>query len=243
MVLATILTVVLSVSFRSVTETQITKLEEENQKALAAAEAAIDALLKSTSNTVTLGQAGTDLASITGFTGGASLTTTTATSFITPALPQDASYTFYLGDYNPSTHQILASEARNIDICFKSASTNPALEITLVKTSGLKKYVVDPDARITNASSPSIILPSICSDNSYNYTYPIPAADIGLDAKVLLVRTLYRGGRLLFYRSTNLPLQGKTISSSAVSQTGVSKKITLFQSYPQIPAEFFTTAF
>ena len=41
MVLATIMTVVLSVSFQSVTETQTTKLEEDSQNALAASGAAI----------------------------------------------------------------------------------------------------------------------------------------------------------------------------------------------------------
>ena len=49
MLLATVMTIVLSVSFKSVTETQITKLEEESQKALAAAEAAIEVALKNNS--------------------------------------------------------------------------------------------------------------------------------------------------------------------------------------------------
>ena len=238
MILATILTVVLSVSFRSVTETQITKLEEENQKALAAAEAAIETSLKTGSATI-FGSG--SLSNITGFSGGASLTTTTTNSFTTPTIPQDASYTFYLGDYNSETHEIDASLDQPIEICFQSPSPKPALEITLVKTTGIKKYVIDPDklTRILEAELPS----SICSNSSYSYSYPIPGADIGTDAKILFVRTLYQGGRLYFSRSTNLPLQGKTISSSAVSQTGVSKKVTLFQSYPQIPAEFFTTTF
>ncbi|MEO0070141.1 MAG: hypothetical protein ABIK18_05040, partial [candidate division WOR-3 bacterium] len=46
MVLATVITVVLSLSFKSTIETQTTKLEEEAQRALAAAEAGIEAALK-----------------------------------------------------------------------------------------------------------------------------------------------------------------------------------------------------
>ena len=242
MVLATILTVVLSVSFQSITETQVSKLEEENQKALAAAEAGLEAALKSQTGSATFGSG--SLSNITGFTGGASLITTTANNFTTPVLPQDAGYTFYLGDYNLETYEIGASLARPVEICFQSPSPKPALEITLVKTTGIKKYAVDPEnpKRINNALSPS----SICSNSSFNYSYSIPASasDIDVDAKILFVRTLYQGGRLYFSRSSDLPLQGKTISSSAVSQqTSVSKKITLFQSYPQIPAEFFTAAF
>ena len=46
MLLATVLTVVLAVTFKSTTETQLTKLEEESQKALAAAEAGVEVAIK-----------------------------------------------------------------------------------------------------------------------------------------------------------------------------------------------------
>jgi len=239
MILATVLTVVLSVSFRSITEIQVTKLEEESQKALAAAEAALEAALRAADGSATIGTG--SLSDITGFSGSANLDTTTKNDFTSTTINKDGAYTFYLGSYDLATHKIGASLTESIDICFKSASTNPALEITLIKTSGLKKYVVDPDSRITNASSPSLL----CSrDNSYNYSYTIPGADIGADGQLLIIKSLYQGGKLYFSRSSNLPLQGKTINSEAASTTGgVSKKITLFQSYPQIPSEFFNTTF
>lgn len=248
MILATALTVVLSVSFRSVTETQVTKLEEENQKALAAAEAAIEASLKTGDATV-LGPGGSpELDSVTGFTGGASLTTARSDNFTTPVIPKDGSYTFYLGNYNPLTHaigNITASLVQPVEICFQSGSPKPALEITLVKTDAIVKYIVDPEPspRINNSSSTS----SICSNSSYDYSYTIPAngSNINISAKFLLVRVLYRSTRLNFrgVDNKNFWLQGKTISSEAISTTGVSKKVTLFQSHPQVPAEFFTTTF
>lgn len=239
MILATVLTVVLSVSFRSVTETQITKLEEENQKALAAAEAAIEAALNSTDGSATIGAG--SLSNITGFSGSATLDTTTSNSFTTAKINKDSSYTFYLGDYDLDTYTIGASSQEAIEICFQTDAPNPAIEITLVRGGSIKKYVVDPDSRINNADTPS----SICSNNSYNYSYTVPAGvgDINTNSKFLLVRVLYQETKLYFKRSSNFPLQGKTIASEATSTTGVSKKITLFQTYPQIPAEFFTTTF
>jgi len=244
MLLATVMTIVLSVSFKSVTDTQVTKLEEESQKALAAAESAIEVALKDNA-TATIGSG--SLTSITGFSGSATIESLAETTFITSTIPKDGSYTFYLGEYHLDTKAIDAPlNSQNITVCF-TGTTKPAIEITLIKTSGVKKYVVDPDhdqsGRIVNA-----LASSSCTPNSnYSFSTTIPSADIDANSKFLLVRVLYASTKLLFHgdSSLNLPIQGRTVSSQATSSTstGVSKKIVLFQSYPQIPAEFFTTAF
>lgn len=247
MLLATVMTIVLSVSFKSVTETQVTKLEEESQKALAAAESAIEVALKENSEnssitSVTLGSG--SLTSITGFTGEATIDTATSNKFISPSIIKDGSYTFYLGDYDLTEKTIGLSAAEDIILCFQSGTTSPAIEVTLVKSSGVKKYVIDDpsSSRIDNALDASVI----CSTNgSYGFSTVIPGAAISTDGQFLLVRVLYAPTKLLFSRSTDFPIQGRTISSQATSSTstGVSKKVVLFQSYPQIPWEFFTTTF
>lgn len=243
MILATVLTVALSVSFKSITETQITKLEEENQKALAAAEAAIQEALKTGS--ASFGAGG--LTDFGDFTGGAEIITTTTNSFTTPIISKDGSYTFYLTQYDPETKSFIGgSIIEDIEVCFQSALTNPAIEITLVKDSKIVKYPIDPNKGGSGRMSSSVYSPSsVCSaDSSYNYSYTIPASDIENDTKLIITKVLYQGTRIHFYRNSNFPLQGKTVSSSAVANnTGVSKKITLFQTYPQIPAEFFNTSF
>lgn len=251
MLLATVMTIVLSASFKSVTETQVTKLEEENQKALAAAESAIEAALKENA-TATIGTG--SLTSISGFSGSATIESLAATSFTTPNIDKDGSYTFYLGTYDMATKTIGASLAQGITVCFESGTPKPAIEITLVKsngvTSSVKKYVVDPSTgpagRIADAND-GIPVSSNCP-SGYSYSTVIPAADatgIGTDGKFLLVRVLFAPTKLVFYRATALPVQGRTISSDVKSSTsvGVSKKVVLFQSYPQIPGEFFTTSF
>ncbi len=239
MLLATVMTIVLSISFKSTTETQITKLEEESQKALAAAESAIEVALKENQN-VTIGTG--SLTSISGFEGSATVESLTSKTFTTPSIAKDGSYTFYLGDYDLVGKTIGSSIAQDITICFELGATNPAIEINLVKTSGVKKYVVDPSSRITNASTGS----SICTpDSNYGFSYTVPGTDVGADGQFLLVRVFYSSTRLFFSRATDFPIQGRTISSQATSNTstGVSKKVVLFQSYPQIPGEFFTTTF
>jgi type II secretory pathway pseudopilin PulG len=246
MLLATAMTIVLSISFKSMTETKITKLEEESQKALAAAESAIEVVLKE-NTAATLGSG--SLSSISGFSGGAAISSTTSTTFTTPNIPKDAGYTFYLGNYDSNTNTIDSSQTnppdQDITICFQSGATNPAIEVTLIKSSGVKKYIVDPSSRITHASTGLS-----CTPDSTNYSYSITipgdaATGIGVDGKFLLVRVLYAPTKLLFARDINLPAQGRTVTSEVKSSTstGVSKKIIRFQSYPQIPAEFFTTAF
>ncbi|MEK7109805.1 MAG: hypothetical protein AAB876_01135 [Patescibacteria group bacterium] len=242
MLLATVMTIVLSVSFKSATDTQITKLEEESQKALPAAESAIEVALKENQSLTFGPNIANSLSSITGFEGSATIDLTTSTQFTTPSIPKDGSYTFYLGNYDVTTKIIGASTNQNITLCFQSGTPNPAIEVTLVKSSSVKKYVVDPSSRITNASTGSSCAPDT---TNYSYSTNIPGGDIGADGQFLLVRVLYTSTKLFFSASFNFPIQGRTISSQATSSTstGVSKKVVLFQSYPQIPGEFFTTSF
>lgn len=234
MILATVMTVVLSVSFQTVTDTQITKLEEDNQKALAAAESAIEALLNEKAATVYFGSG--SLSGFSDFTGGATLENVQKQDFTTPLLKNGQSYTFYLADYNKENNSFGASINAPLEICFSSSQ---AIEVTLIKTNAIKKYVVDPTGSITNATSPS----NICSNNNFSKSFTISSADISTNSQIAIVKNLFADGKLYFRSTTNLPLQGKTVSSQAIAKSGVSKKITLFQSYPQIPADFFYTRF
>ena len=237
MVLATIMTIVLSVSFQSISETQISKLEEENQKTLAAAEAALERALAENQQVV-LGEG--SLGDFSEFSGQATIKESQGTNFTTPLVNKDKEYTFYLGSYNRETGSIGTAINQSITICFQGLGGSiPAVEVTLVKANGLKRYVYDPSGRINNASSPS----TGCSQSGFQHSFVIPAADIGTDGKFLLFRVFYSSTRLYFSSVVNFPTQGRIVTSEATSQTGVSKKVVLFQSHPQIPASFFATSF
>lgn len=233
MLLATVMTIVLSVSFKSVTDTQVTKLEEESQKALAAAESAIEVALRENSS-VTIGSG--SLTSITGFEGTATVESLSSTTFTTANIPKNSSYTFYLGNYDVTAKTITSPYNQNVKLCFQSGSTNPAIEVTLVKSNGVTKYVGDPSGRMTNAATGN------CGGNA---TFPNSIDILGdANSRFMIVRVLYASTKLFFSSNTDLPVQGRTVSSQATSSTstGVSKKVVLFQSHPQIPGEFFTTA-
>lgn len=239
MILATVMTIVLSLAFQSTTETQITKLEEENQKALAAAESAIEVLLKeATRNQVSfsdppLTRFGNE------FTGQAQIDNSASRNFLTPSLKADESYTFYLAEYNLTTNTFSPSIPQDIRICFSSSQ---GLEITLLKNNSIKRYVVDANTqRIENRIMP---LDGCPGNNQFSHSFIILSSDIGNDSRLMIIKNLFSSGRIYFEgSSSNLPTQGKRIVSTATTRSGVTKKITLFQSYPQIIGDFFYTRF
>lgn len=244
MLLATVMTITLAVTFKSSTETQLTKLEEESQKALAAAEAGIEAALKNPAGgNISIG--------IPGFTGQATTDNTyTSPTFVSPLLQKDQQYTFYLNDFNtfnnPYTGQIaIYYDSQNV------GCNNIALEITLIAESTtettINKWISDSGNKI-NPSTPdefnSTTTKNIdgqifkCSVNPFVFNPSINPK------KLLIIRSLFEQTKIGFEGSINpLPLQGKYITSEAKSSTGVTKRVRLFQSYPQIPAEFFVTSF
>jgi len=245
MLLATVLTISLTVTLRSTTETQITKLEEENQKALAAAEAAIEKALQSKQQGSFAAIGLSDLSGINLSESSVDISNQQGNTFITPLLQKDEQYTFYLTSYNPQNKTLgTTSTSQNIHICFGSSSSRPAIEITLIKTNGIKKYAVNPQGNvIINNGSAASAPGTDCPDNTFTDRYSINSVDIGTNSQLLIVRVINGTTKIGFKANSNFPLQGSTITSTAKSIGGVVKKVKLFQSYPQIPADFFVTSF
>ena len=249
LLLATATTVVLSLSFKSTTETQITKLEEESKKALAAAEAGIEAALKQGA----IANIGS-LPGMSDFTGSARIETTSTNYFITPLLQKDEQYTFYLSSPGPNAPRQtdfnnLISQYNNTALTICSTSNSVALELTLIKATSpptTRRFSINPPTTtiIQNANSANQ-LGTCPSGENFSYKHQLSATDIGTNNLLLIVRIINGTGKVGFTAppTINLPLQGKTIFSEAKSKTGVTKKVLLFQSYPQIPADFFVTSF
>lgn len=243
MLLATVLTVVLAVSFRSVSDSQTAKLEEETQKALAGAEAGINAVLQS--------DTAVDLSSLnvsSGITGAASVDTSPYPTFLTPVLQKDEQYTLYVSDYpnfaNPinSSLTFYFSPKSSADCSSRNAS---ALELTIVsQTNVVTKKLIEPcsSGKVIGTSD----LPTTTGGAfaTYEFAYKTSSPLSVSSSKVIIVRSLYGSTAVgIDSGAVNLPIQGKTVNSQARSSTGVSKKVQLFQSYPQVPAEFFVTSF
>jgi len=128
LLLATVVTVVMTVAFNSTSVSQIAKLEEDSQNALAAAEAGIEAAIKQpVGSSISLSEI--EQFSDMGITGQTTVSATAKSHFVTMLLQQDEQYTFYLADYpgydNPLTE--------DLDIFFVSESGGcPAIGITVV---------------------------------------------------------------------------------------------------------------
>jgi len=245
MLLATALTVALSVSYKSTTETQVTKLEEESQKALAAAEAGIEAALKETGGeTVEIGDLPGDLS---GYTGDAACPETYDKNyFVSPLLSKDEQYTFYLSDYPGLTNYW----SGYLDFYFESESLGDpvAVELTFFNagtTTAVIHYLIDPDDIISAVSGKT---------NCYTGTYALGNARFKqktvfpfyiTNTKIITVRVLSAETetRIGIKGNQILHSQGRNCISNVTSSNGVTQKVNLFQSYPQIPAEFFVTSF
>ncbi|KKQ36606.1 MAG: hypothetical protein US54_C0062G0001, partial [Candidatus Roizmanbacteria bacterium GW2011_GWA2_37_7] len=96
---------------------------------------------------------------------------------------------------------------------------------------------------IGTTSLPVTSAPVTVGGITYNYQ-----ADINMgafsNAKMMIVRSLFSNTRVRFVaQAGTFPDQGKNIEARAFSISGPSKIVTIFQSLPQIPADFFVTSF
>lgn len=255
MLFALSLTIVMSVSFKSITESQITKLEEESQRALAAAEAGVEAALKSSETGVkSFSELG--IPSLEGIQAGSvTIASVQLTTFTTPIVVADDTYTFYMADYDTETG-VFGSSYGGAQLSIYYGQQNgdcsqTALELTFISGASpytTTRYLADIGSLVSVASSSDKVGVSLGSaETTIDPTVPfwcgISAISRPTNAKLLLIRVIGKGTRIGFKGSENLKLQGKTITSEAQSTGGVKKKIYFFQSYSQIPASLYTTIF
>lgn len=240
-----LITVALSISQITTQETQVAKLEEESKKAFAAAEAGIDAALKT--GDVTIGEEAGQLNVGEGITGQATVETTKKPTFVTPLLKKDEQYTLYLADYNTTNNSFSGYFSGSLTFYLDNngGSDCPAIELTLISSSDtITRRLIDPctqagpiDIPTTNSGAPFKL-------KGIDFYYKTSSSLSVNNTKLIIARVLFEETRIgIDAEGVNLPLQGKTVTSQAKTSTGVAKKIQLFQSYPQIPAEFFVTSF
>ena len=261
MLLATVITVVMTIAFNATTETQVARLESDSQKALAAAEAGVDAVIKQSvdSSGVKIESMGSGQFGQQVISGNAQVVGVPVPYFVTPLLQKDEQYTFYLSNYIPPTIstpiQFTNSwKGTQLDIYVASEGTgcsNLAIEVVVVKNdinNTLERYAYNSSV-ISNTTGEFTVLDTPVTINSTAFQCKIftPITVAAETGKIAFIKVL--GGKTkLGFKSAdvplkNLPIQGKTVESEARTTTGVVKKVELFQSYPQIPSNFFMTSF
>lgn len=244
MILTTILAVAFSVSFSSQSDTQTAKLEEESKRALAAAQAMLEASMKNAVGTYTLGDLG--LTNLSGFSGSATVMETTGNVFITPLIQKDEQYTFYLSDYPAlSTYSSLS-----IDAYFNSEANCPngaALELTYINSdSSLTRSLIDPCDRVTKDVGSDLATTTGDTINAVTFNHKTNAPISISNKKLVFIRALFTSTKVGIKEvlGKNLASQGKITTAEARSGgSAVTSTVSLFQSYPQIPSDFFVTSF
>ena len=247
-----IFTIGLSITNLTTKDTKGTKLQEDASRARAAAEAGIEAALGQGSNdSVDIGS----LLSGAGLSGQATVTTEATAQFTTPLISKDAQYTFYITGYDSST-QTVTTGSFDDDMAIQrispasaqycSSEQKFALELTFIdataSTGGIVgRYVIDECDLIDGTT------------DEYDFGATIPTSSITPDPHILIARVIapsgsFDGAKIRIDNSggNQFPAQGKVVTSTASVGTtvdqNVTKKVKLFQSYPQLPAEFFVTS-
>lgn len=250
--LATILfTIGLSITNLTTQDSRVAKLQEDESRARAAAEAGIEAAIgQGSDEDVDIG----GLLPNTDLSGSAVFSTEAAPTFTTPLISKDAQYTFYLKGYDSDTNTIVTG-SYNDDIAINRTLPSGtycgtaqafAVEVTLIDaTAGsgsiVGRYIIDECDLIESDT------------DQYDFGDTLPTGSVTPDPHVVIARVIapdnaFDGARLEFENvaGNDFPAQGRTITSTAsVGQTAnqnVTKKVKLFQSHPQLPAEFFVTS-
>lgn len=238
-----ILTVGLSVVSRSITSLRITKETETSQRAFSAAEAGIEKIINSSSQSLS-GQ----------LENNASYSTTVATlqgaSFLinngNPVAKGDGAdvWLSHYPDYSsPLTGQITIYWGQLPEVCSSDPSLNTQAALEIVTITGsvaspvTTHYAIDPcnDRASLNNFSTSVQGGSTINGVSFAHSYQISVTDGLLMRIVPLYASTVLG---ISGNGVNLPSQGQVISSTGTAGT-TTRKITVFKGYPKLPVEFF----
>ena len=266
MLLATVLTIVMTTSLTTATQTQLTKDQEDSVKARAAAESALElALAEAVGANKTFDQyiaQNPNLAEIfQGINTAESyiqVEGVSANTFVSPVIESDRQYTFYFAYYTGGTFSstnFFDSNGTTLKVYYGNSSSSDCADMVTEFTiiSGTRpytvtRYIAGSTTKIGNdegeIGEPLGNVKKFDGNDTNFYcvaTFPTPLPG---NLKLLILRPLYDDTRFGFESTGDkLPAQGKTVKAVAKSNTGVTKIVQLFQSYPQIPANMFITSF
>ncbi len=246
------LTVGLSVISRSITNLKISTEEADSAKALSAAEAGIQRQLQSSTGLSSTFSNNTSYTTDIAAVGGTSILLNGGN-----LVPQDEGVDLWLVPHNGNnpdyTKPWSPSGPSNLTIYWGNTSGNcnnpnnvpAALEIIVISgtqtSQTLTRYAYDPCITRANSNRFSSTSGSgTAGGKSFPYSATISVTS-GLIARVIPIYTnTYIGASST---TTAFYSQGSMISSIGTSGTSgniVTRKVNVFQSFPQLPAEYFT---
>lgn len=265
--LAVVLTIVLYMVSRSITDISVSTKEEDSLRAFSAAEAGIEkALIVGTGVNESIGDANFT-ADVTNFAEG-------LTSVVYPlSLKSGETATFWFAEHNSSgdldcTDPTSCFSGSQVKFCWgdSAASEDPAMEFTFIytptpgvySTARIARVAIDPNDSRRSATGNNFADsdPGGCTigSNSFEHQKTITFASIGITPtpggvlQFVRARSLYNTttaqkiGMDVSLAGDLLPSQGKKIESSG-SFLQSNRKIEVFQLYPTVPSIFESVMF
>lgn len=254
LVMVVALTIGLSVASRTITNLRNTQEQASSQKALSAAEAGVEQAIKNSANV-----AGS-LNTTTNYN-----TTISQVSGTTPfklnggnVIPKNDAIYVWLTAYSTNPANLWQNPwTGNLTIYWgdnSGACNNAALEISLISgskvSSTMTRYGIDPCSTGRSASNHFVTCPNnvnpifTCTSSSVAGSTFYYKTTISITNGLLLrINPLYAGAFMAVAGDHALPSQGSIITSTGTTDTNTNtsttRKVTVFQGYPEIPAEFF----
>ncbi|MEK7551586.1 MAG: hypothetical protein AAB532_03220 [Patescibacteria group bacterium] len=252
------LTVTLAVVSRSIVNLKTSVEQTDSQKALAAAEAGVEQTIinnvsiGSDSNYINIGNGASYKTNITQVAGNASFLVNGGN-----IVSKNEGAFIWLSDYNNSGSWT-PGWSGDLIIYFgdpaKTDANNPAIEIVLISganvaTAQTKRFAFDPYSTRANSNNftkyPSSTVGAIFQKvtttvSGKQFAYRIILNNI-LNGLVVRTNPIYQSSYIAAGRPAtdpSLPAQGQVIIAEAKSGS-VRRKVTVFQGYPELPAELF----
>lgn len=241
LVMVVALTVGLSVASRTITNLRNTREQVNSQKALSAAEAGVEQALKNNANV-----AG-NLAGNTTYTTTVGQVLGTAPFLLNggSVLPKNDAIYVWVTPYSTNSANLYQNPWNgNLTLYWgdtSGACSNAALEVAIISGTRnapvMTRYAVDPCAarRGSNNFAAATATPATISNVNFSYRTTIAITN-GL---LVRVNPLYSSTFMGASGSVALPSQGSVITSTGVSDSSTQRKVTVYQGYPEIPAEIF----
>lgn len=262
LLISLVVTVVVATSHRLTSETELTEVQEQSIRVLAAADSGLEkglSLSPSNSSIIkTYSELALNLEGIDQDNSRVIINPINTTTLVSPLVLQDKQFTLHLSDYPDFTTFFTG----NLNIYFDSEGasacavrTTPAVEITLVYGSDqVQRWLMEPCSSnpyihsngINDLALSTGSFPLTFDGTSYTFNYKT-SSSINLSAysnpKFLFVRTLFDSTRFGFVGNVNLPAQGRTVRSETYSVSGVSRIVSVYETLPQIFSDIYVTTF
>lgn len=260
LIIAIVLAIISATSYRLSTQTQSTKEQENSVRALAAADTGIEFGLKQANisdqsiykySDLNINLPGVDLEK------SRVLVSDIVSEFASPDIEKDSQFTFYIHDptdasapsFSGALSVFFNDRSSPMGSCTSTPRTTAAYELSFIYGTGnntkVRREVYEPcSGGFSNGLSTSNTNANI-DGVRFRRVANLNLSSMGMqDLRILIVRPLFASGKVgISGPAGQLPSQGKRIQAEAYTTTGASKIISILQSLPQIPAEFFVTSF